>query len=68
MCLRFMGDHGSDSFVGKNFQQQTMRDSPIDDMRPSDTALNRIQATQDLGNHAATDNAPGNQIVDFLFV
>lgn len=55
---RLRCDFGPNTFMGKHFEQNGMRNSTIDNMGFADSASERIQASMDLRQHPLADCAP----------
>src|SRR4029079_4856765 len=55
--LRLAGDERADAVLGEQLQQHAMGHAPIDDHHALDACFHHLDATLDLGDHAAADNA-----------
>ena len=58
--------HGSDTLIGKDLQNDGMRDGSIEDVDAVDALLHGIGAALHLGDHAAGDDAGGNEVIDLI--
>ena len=58
---------GAHAGIGKDFQQERVRDTAIHNGDAVNTASDGIQRTIDLGQHPFTDRPVGNQRLDLVF-
>ena len=59
-------DHGANTTVSQDFQQQAVGDTAVNDMYGVDAIACCIQGRRDLGQHAAGDRAIGKQLINSL--
>src|SRR5690606_10614992 len=59
-----IADQRADTRVGEDLQQHSVLDAAVDDVCAAYSAVDRIQGTFDLGQHATIDRAIGDQVVD----
>src|SRR5687768_16284042 len=55
-------DYASDAVVGENLQEERVAKSAIDDVRLTDAGTDGVETGLDLGDHAAVDDAAGDEV------
>src|SRR5262245_15007333 len=53
--LGLQGDHGADALTGEELEQQRVRDAAVEDVSAVDATAQRLDARDDLRDHALRD-------------
>ena len=62
-----LGNHGSNPCIGEDFKQNTVGNTPVNNMYAVYTMVNGIDATMHLRNHAAVNGSLLNEIQRTVF-